>query len=255
MIRLCTVLQDLISGSGFATIYSVVEQNVAHMSIQNLLLCWSLKSFCIYIGVWEINLHLLWCFMLWTVSVPAVCITKTSVLQDGHFILEIIAVNNDFIILSLFKCWLCKDNTKMDIKETGWVGMGWIHLCQDRNMWQAVVKTVMNYKMWGVSRLDEELVAYQDLLCSMQLVNIIWLTSWFLSDCVWEQILCHPVIEALFWNPRLLWQGLFSILLLGMTPCSLVDRYQRFIGTCSVLTLTYNGHNRYFWYSGTCLPD
>jgi len=43
-------------------------------------------------------------------------------------------------------------------------------------MRQAVVKTVMNcgfYKLWGVSRLAEELVAYQDLLCSMQLVNII----------------------------------------------------------------------------------
>ena len=34
-------------------------------------------------------------------SVSAVCITKTGVLQDGHFILEIIPVNNDFIILSL----------------------------------------------------------------------------------------------------------------------------------------------------------
>jgi hypothetical protein len=45
---LCTVLQDLISESGFATVYSVVKQNVAHMSVQNLLLCWSLKSFCIY---------------------------------------------------------------------------------------------------------------------------------------------------------------------------------------------------------------
>jgi hypothetical protein len=66
MMRLRTLLQDLISGSGFATIYSVVKQNVARMSIQNLLLCWSLKSFCIYIGVWEINLQLLWCLMLWT---------------------------------------------------------------------------------------------------------------------------------------------------------------------------------------------
>lgn len=34
-------------------------------------------------------------------SVSAVCITKTSVLQDGRFILEIIPVNNDFILLSL----------------------------------------------------------------------------------------------------------------------------------------------------------
>jgi hypothetical protein len=48
IMRLCTALQGLISGSEFATIYSVVKQNVAHMSIQNLLLCWSLKSFCLY---------------------------------------------------------------------------------------------------------------------------------------------------------------------------------------------------------------
>jgi len=34
-------------------------------------------------------------------SVSAVCITKISVLQGGCFILEIIHVNNDFIILSL----------------------------------------------------------------------------------------------------------------------------------------------------------
>jgi hypothetical protein len=78
-------------------------------------------------------------------SVSAVCITKTSVLQDGLFILEIISVNNYFIILSLFKCRLSNDNTKMDIKEIGWVGMGWIHLRQDRTMWQAVVKMIMNY--------------------------------------------------------------------------------------------------------------
>lgn len=47
-VQLCTVLQDLLSGSGFATVYSVVKQNVAHISVQNLLLCWSLKSVCIY---------------------------------------------------------------------------------------------------------------------------------------------------------------------------------------------------------------
>lgn len=118
-------------------------------------------------------------------SVSGVCITKTGVLQDVRFILKIISVNNDFIIFSLFNCWLSKDNTKMDIKEIGWVGMGWIHLHQDRNMWQAIVKMVMNcgfYKLWEVSRLPEELVAYQDLLCCMQLVNISWLTRCFLSE-------------------------------------------------------------------------
>ena len=174
-------------------------------------------------------------------SVSAACITKTSVLQDGRFILEIIAVNNYFII-SLFKCWLSKDNTKMDIKEIGSVGMGWIHLRQDRNMRQAVVKTVMNcgfYKLWGVSRLAEELVAYQDLLCSMQLVNIIWLTSWFLNESdTWQcSSSITDFVSSCNWSPILKPKALMARIMFdlafGMTPCSLVDRNQCFIGTCS----------------------
>jgi hypothetical protein len=31
---------------------------------------------------------------------------------------------------------------KMDLKETGWEGMGWIHMAQDRGKWQAAVTTV-----------------------------------------------------------------------------------------------------------------
>jgi hypothetical protein len=32
----------------------------------------------------------------------------------------------------------------MDLRETGWVGMDWIELAQDRNQWRALVNTMMN---------------------------------------------------------------------------------------------------------------
>jgi hypothetical protein len=31
---------------------------------------------------------------------------------------------------------------KMDLKETGWVGMEWILMAQDRGKWQVAVTTV-----------------------------------------------------------------------------------------------------------------
>jgi hypothetical protein len=40
----------------------------------------------------------------------------------------------------------------MDIRKTGWGGMAWIYLAQDRDKWRALVNTVMNlrfYKMLG----------------------------------------------------------------------------------------------------------
>jgi hypothetical protein len=40
-----------------------------------------------------------------------------------------------------------KDNSKMDIRELGWSGMGWIDLAQDRDQWRALVNTVMNLRV------------------------------------------------------------------------------------------------------------
>jgi hypothetical protein len=37
-----------------------------------------------------------------------------------------------------------EDGIKMDLRETGWGDMEWIHLTQDRDRWQALVKEVMN---------------------------------------------------------------------------------------------------------------
>jgi hypothetical protein len=36
------------------------------------------------------------------------------------------------------------DNIKMDLRETGWDGVDWIDLAQDRDQWRALVNTVMN---------------------------------------------------------------------------------------------------------------
>jgi hypothetical protein len=38
-------------------------------------------------------------------------------------------------------------NTEMDLRETGWGGMGWIDLAQDRDQWGALVNTVMDLRV------------------------------------------------------------------------------------------------------------
>jgi hypothetical protein len=39
------------------------------------------------------------------------------------------------------------DNIKMDLKETGWDGVDWIHLAQDRDQWRALLNNVMNLRV------------------------------------------------------------------------------------------------------------
>jgi hypothetical protein len=39
------------------------------------------------------------------------------------------------------------DNIKMDLRETGWDGMDWIKLAQDRDQWRALVNTTMNLRI------------------------------------------------------------------------------------------------------------
>jgi hypothetical protein len=41
-----------------------------------------------------------------------------------------------------------EDGIKMDLREMGWGGgVEWIHLAQDRDLWQAVVNAVMNLRV------------------------------------------------------------------------------------------------------------
>jgi hypothetical protein len=39
------------------------------------------------------------------------------------------------------------DNIKMDLRETEWDGADWIDLAQDRDLWKALVNTVMNLRV------------------------------------------------------------------------------------------------------------
>jgi hypothetical protein len=41
----------------------------------------------------------------------------------------------------------CEDNIKIDFKGTGWGGMDWIDLVQDRDQWRALVNTMMKLQV------------------------------------------------------------------------------------------------------------
>jgi hypothetical protein len=40
-----------------------------------------------------------------------------------------------------------EDNIKMDLREVGSGGMGWINVAQDRDRWRALVNVVMNLRV------------------------------------------------------------------------------------------------------------
>jgi hypothetical protein len=40
-----------------------------------------------------------------------------------------------------------EDGIKMDLTESGWVGVEWIPLAQGRDRWRAVVNAVMNLRV------------------------------------------------------------------------------------------------------------
>jgi hypothetical protein len=39
------------------------------------------------------------------------------------------------------------DNIKMDLTETGWDGMDWVVVAQDKDQWRAPLNTVMNLRV------------------------------------------------------------------------------------------------------------
>jgi hypothetical protein len=42
-----------------------------------------------------------------------------------------------------------ENGIRMDLRETGWVGVDWIRLAQDRDRWRAVVSAVMNLRVFA----------------------------------------------------------------------------------------------------------
>jgi hypothetical protein len=40
-----------------------------------------------------------------------------------------------------------EENIRMDLREVGWEGVGWMHLARDRDQWRAPVNTVMNLRV------------------------------------------------------------------------------------------------------------
>jgi hypothetical protein len=42
------------------------------------------------------------------------------------------------------------DNIKIDLREIGWDGGDWIDLAQDRDQWRALVKAVINLRLFFV---------------------------------------------------------------------------------------------------------
>jgi hypothetical protein len=43
------------------------------------------------------------------------------------------------------RTWI--DNIKMDLREIGWGGMGWIDLAYVRDQWRSLLNTVMNVRV------------------------------------------------------------------------------------------------------------
>jgi hypothetical protein len=39
------------------------------------------------------------------------------------------------------------DNIKMDLRQTGWDGVDWIDMAQDRDQWRSLVNTVLNLRV------------------------------------------------------------------------------------------------------------
>jgi hypothetical protein len=40
-----------------------------------------------------------------------------------------------------------EDNIKIDLRESGWSGMDWIDLAEDRDQWRTLVNAVMNLRV------------------------------------------------------------------------------------------------------------
>jgi hypothetical protein len=62
----------------------------------------------------------------------------------------------------------------MDLRETGWEGVDWMHVAQNRGKWRTFVNTVMNLRVpLKAGNILTSLVTtfvFQEGLCSMEFV-------------------------------------------------------------------------------------
>jgi hypothetical protein len=67
------------------------------------------------------------------------------------------------------------DNSKMDLGEVGWVGVGWIGLVQERDKWGALLNGLMNLRVpQTVGKLSSGYTTC-DLSSSNQFHRVNWL--------------------------------------------------------------------------------
>jgi len=63
----------------------------------------------------------------------------------------------------------CEDNITMDLRWVGWEDMDWIHMAEDSDQWQALVKTVMNLQVpEKAGDFVSRVLLASEGLCSMQ---------------------------------------------------------------------------------------
>jgi hypothetical protein len=63
---------------------------------------------------------------------------------------------------------------KMDLKELGWNGVGWVDVTQEKKKQFAVVKTLIKlrvHKIWRITWIAEKLLASQGGIYFLDLVN------------------------------------------------------------------------------------
>jgi len=66
----------------------------------------------------------------------------------------------------------------MDLQELKWGGIDWIDLARDREKWRALANAVMNFRVPSNAAnclTNENLLASQEALCSLELVSYLTL--------------------------------------------------------------------------------